>query len=422
MHRDILGHQALFPLPMNSFFTTIPFILLLLCIAILPLATPHFWEKNKNKAFVSLFLSIPIAILLGLHAPQEILHTVKEYFSFICLLGSLFVVSGGISVTGDLRATPKVNTLFLAMGAVLANLIGTTGASMVLIRAFLKTNSERHHSKHLPVFFIFVVANCGGLLTPLGDPPLFLGYLRGVPFFWTLKLFPVWLFMIGSLLTIFYVWDSLAYKKELKKDLKEDRTHIEPLRLNGLINLVFLCGIIGAAFLPTPWRECVMIGLALLSLGTSPQRARQENHFTWRPILEVAILFAGIFITMVPALTLLKQHGPAFGINQPWHFFWLTGSLSSFLDNAPTYLTFLSLAQGLNLSPEVVGVSSSILKAISVGAVFMGANTYIGNGPNFMVKAIADQARMKTPSFFGYMLYAVCILVPLYCLVQLIFF
>lgn len=407
---------------MNSFFTTIPFILLLLSIAILPLAAPHFWEKNRNKAIVSLVLSVPTLILLGYHEPLEILHTLKEYFAFICLLGSLFVIAGGISVTGDLCATPKVNTLFLLIGAVLANLIGTTGASMVLIRAFLKTNSERHHIKHLPVFFIFIVANCGGLLTPLGDPPLFLGFLRGVPFFWTLQLFPIWFFMIGSLLTIFYFWDTLAYKKELKKDLAQDRARIEPLRFNGLINLVFLAGVIGATFLPAPWREGLMIGMAALSLWLAPQRARKENHFTWGPIFEVAILFVGIFITMVPALMLLKQHGPEFGINQPWHFFWLTGTLSSFLDNAPTYLTFLSLAQGLNLSPEIVGVSTSVLKAISVGAVFMGANTYIGNGPNFMVKAIADQARVKTPSFFGYMLYAVCILMPLYCLVQLIFF
>jgi Na+/H+ antiporter NhaD/arsenite permease-like protein len=407
---------------MAPFWSALPFVLLLLAIAVLPLAAPHFWKHDRNKGLVVLLLSLPALIFLWLKEPAAIFHTLHEYLSFICLLGSLFVISGGISLRGDLQATPKVNTLFLAIGAVLANLIGTTGASMVLIRAFLKTNSERKNTPHLPVFFIFVVSNCGGLLTPLGDPPLFLGYLRGVPFFWTLKLLPIWATMIGGLLAIFYFLDRRAYRRESRKDLRLDRTQIQPLRLHGLVNLLFLGGVLYGVFLSSPWRELLMIHMALLSLFLGPKTARHENRFHWGPILEVALFFAGIFVTMVPALMLLKEHGPAFGVREPWHFFWITGTLSSFLDNAPTYLTFLSLGQGLGLPGEVVGVPSAILKAISVGAVFMGANSYIGNGPNFMVKAIADIYGFRTPSFFGYMLYAAKVLVPLYLVMTLIFF
>lgn len=407
---------------MTPLWAAIPFCLLLLAIAILPLAIPRFWESNRNKAIVALLLSLPVLAWLLPHEPEAIPHTLIEYFSFITLLASLFVISGGIAVTGDLEGTPRVNTIFLAIGGVLANLIGTTGASMVLIRPFLKTNSERKKTNHLPVFFIFVVSNCGGLLTPLGDPPLFLGYLRGVPFHWTLKLFPFWLLMIGLLLLIFYLWDRNAYRHETRKDLRLDRVKIQPIRLQGWRNLLFLGGVLYGVFLATPWREGLMIHMAILSLFLGSKTARQHNRFAWGPIVEVAVLFAGIFVTMVPALMLLKEAGPWSGISEPWQFFWLTGILSSFLDNAPTYLTFLSLAQGLGLPADVVGVSEAILKAISVGAVFMGANTYIGNGPNFMVKAIADHAGFRTPSFFGYMLYAFVVLFPLYGILHLIFF
>ncbi len=407
---------------MVPLWAALPFILLLLCIAILPLAANHFWESNRNKAIVATALSLPILFWLSSHEPSAILHTMEEYVSFICLLGSLFVISGGIAVSGDLRATPKVNITFLLLGAVLANFIGTTGASMVLIRPFLKTNSERRNIRHLPVFFIFIVSNCGGLLTPLGDPPLFLGYLRGVPFFWTLKLFPIWLVVISLLLIIFYFWDQRAYHHETKKDLHRDDTHIQPIRLQGWRNVLFLAGVLYAIFLPTPWRELLMIHMALLSIFFGSKTARHFNHFSWGPILEVAILFAGIFITMVPALMLLKERGPELGVSHPGQFFWLAGSLSSFLDNAPTYLTFLSLGQGLHLTPDVVGVPTILLKAISAGAVCMGANSYIGNGPNFMVKAIADHAGFKTPSFFAYMGYSAGILLPIFGLVHLIFF
>ncbi len=403
-------------------WTPLPFALLLLSIAILPLAVSHFWESNRNKAIVAALLSLPVLFWLGKHEPLAILHTLEEYFSFICLLGSLFTISGGIAITGDLQATPRVNAAFLLIGAILANFIGTTGASMVLIRAFLKTNSERHCVKHLPVFFIFIVSNAGGLLTPLGDPPLFLGYLRGVPFFWTLKLFPIWCLMVGMVLAIFYVWDTLAYRKETVRDLKRDAAHIQPIRIQGWLNVGLLAGVILAVFTPTPYREALMILMAGLAHVFGSKGARHHNHFSWGPIIEVAVLFAGIFVTMVPALMLLEERAVAFGISKPWHFFWLAGSLSSFLDNAPTYLTFLSLAQGLHLPADIVGVPTAILTAISAGAVLMGANSYIGNGPNFMVKAIADHAGIKTPSFFGYMGYAALILCPLYVVITLVFF
>jgi Na+/H+ antiporter NhaD/arsenite permease-like protein len=406
-------------LPIWSAF---PFALLLLAIATLPLFAHRFWDSNIRKAIVILFIALPILIFFLKMDPEALAHSLEEYVSFLFLLGSLFVISGGIYLSGDLRATPWVNTTFLALGAVLANLIGTTGASMVLIRAFLKTNSERRHTRHTAIFFIFVVSNCGGLLTPLGDPPLFLGYLRGVPFFWTLRLFPIWLVMIGALLTIFFIWDSLAYHRETPKDIKRDDQMIQPLRLEGAINFLFLAGVVVAVFIPNPWRELLMAAMTFLSIWFGPKHARKKNNFHWGPIIEVAIIFAGIFITMVPALHLLKTNGPRFGLNQPWHFFWLTGFLSSILDNAPTYLTFLSLAQGLGLPPEVVGIPVKFLAAISTGAVFMGANTYIGNGPNFMVKAIADHAGFKTPSFFGYALRALLILFPLYGILYLIFF
>ncbi len=407
---------------MTPLWTALPFALLLLCIAILPLATPHFWESNRNKGLVALALSIPVLTWLAPHHPEAIHHTASEYVSFICLLGSLFVISGGIAVTGDLKGTPGVNTFFLALGAVLANVIGTTGASMVLIRPFLRTNSERENTSHLPVFFIFVVSNCGGLLTPLGDPPLFLGYLRGVPFFWTLKLLPIWGFIVASLLLIFFWWDRGAYERESASTVQLDTEKVEPLRLVGKRNLLFLAGVLLSVFLPSPWRELTMVGMTALALAFGNKDSRTINEFHWGPIKEVAILFAGIFVTMVPALMLLEERGAQFGVREPWHFFWLAGGLSSFLDNAPTYLTFLSLGQGLHLPADLVGVPTKILEAISAGAVCMGANSYIGNGPNFMVKAIADHAGFKTPSFFGYMGYAMRVLIPLFLIITLVFF
>lgn len=402
-------------------YAVAPFVLLLACIAVLPLAAPHAWEDNRVKAAVVATLSVPIVVWLLLVDPAALGHTLVEYASFLTLLGALYVIAGGIYVGGDLAAHPRTNTAILGVGAVLANLIGTTGASMVLIRLLLRTNQQRTQRAHLPVFFILVVSNAGGLLTPLGDPPLFLGYLRGVPFAWTLRLFPVWLVAVGYLLALFYAVDRLAYRHETSLDKARDERERRPVHVVGLVHVLLLVGVVAAVFAPTPWREGLMVGLTLTSLylGTPEQRAK--NGFGFGPIVEVAVLFVGIFVTMVPALALLGQHGRALGLDAPWQYFLATGALSSVLDNAPTYLTFLAAAQSLHLPAEVVGVPHLHLMAISLGAVLMGANTYIGNGPNFMVKAIADAAGYQTPSFVGYALRAVAILAPLYLALVLYF-
>jgi Na+/H+ antiporter NhaD/arsenite permease-like protein len=395
-------------------YSVLPFALLLAAIAIMPLAAGHFWEHNKNKAIVTAVLSLPIAVWLGASHAEALGHTLVEYLSFLALLGALFVISGGIYVSGDLEGRPSTNAFILGIGAVLANVVGTTGASMLLIRLILRTNQQRKNRSHLPVFFILVVSNCGGLLTPLGDPPLFLGYLRGVPFTWTFGLWPVWLGAIAYLLAVFYAVDKRAYLRESAADIARDVIEKQPIRIEGGIHIALLLGVVGAVFLPTPFREIGMVGLALASMYLGPKEPRKKNSFTFGPILEVAILFAGIFITMVPALALLHTHGGELGLREPFQYFLVTGALSSVLDNAPTYLTFLSAAQSLGLPADVVGVPTLFLVAISTGAVLMGANTYIGNGPNFMVKAIADEAKYETPSFFGYAARATGILLPVY--------
>lgn len=408
----------------------LPFIILLLAIAILPLIAHRFWDKNKNKAIVTAIISLPILIFLLLNFRAELAHSVAEYFSFIVLLASLFIISGGIVITGDVEATPKINTAFLAIGAVIANLVGTTGASMLFIRPLLRTNSERKFTEHIPIFFIFIVSNIGGCLTPLADPPLFLGFLRGVPFTWTMSLLPEWLFANAVILGVFYFWDRRAYHKEAKADITRDMTEAAPLDISGSLNIIFMAGVVlVVAFqMPAPYRELVMIAMSLLSLAFTKKELRILNRFTFHPISEVAIIFAGIFITMVPLLKMLHDNGAALGITKPWQFFWATGLLSSFLDNAPTYLTFFSLAQSVtSFMPNgivdlVAGVHPDLLRAISCGAVFMGANTYIGNGPNFMVKAIAEEQGVKIPHFFGYMAYSALILIPIFIVISLIFF
>ncbi|OGC96696.1 MAG: sodium:proton antiporter [candidate division Zixibacteria bacterium RBG_16_53_22] len=410
-------------------YTGIPFIVLLLAIAILPLAAHKFWDKNRNKAIITAIIGIPALIYLLGHYQAEMFHNIRDYFSFIILLGSLFIISGGILLTGDLRATPKVNTLFLLIGGVIANVIGTTGASMLLIRPLLRTNCERKVTGHIPVFFIFVVSNIGGCLTPIGDPPLFLGYLRGVPFTWTLRLLPEWVVAMAIILTIFYIWDRYAYRHEAVKDIRHDIAEIEPLRAKGTINFVFLAGVVLSVALqiPGPYREIIMVAMTGLSLSLTRKDYRLANKFTYHPIAEVAILFAGIFVTMVPLLIILHEKGAALGLTKQWQFFWATGGLSSFLDNAPTYLTFFSAAESVTahmsaVGDIVAGVDSGLLRAISCGAVFMGANTYIGNGPNFMVKAISDEQCIKAPHFFGYMAYSGLILIPVFVIITLIFF
>jgi Na+/H+ antiporter NhaD/arsenite permease-like protein len=401
----------------------LPFALMLLSIAVLPLAAPHFWESNLRKLGVAAALAAPVLVLYLRQSPQALVETAHEYVSFIVLLGGLFVISGGVFLEGDLEATPRTNALFLGVGALLASFIGTTGASMLLVRPLLQTNRERKRVAHTVVFFIFLVSNVGGCLTPLGDPPLFLGYLQGVPFLWTFRLFVPWLFTVVLVLAIYVVWDRREHAREARADLRRDALEIRKLRVAGQHNLALLGGVLLAvAFLHAPWRELAIGALSLASLATTDRELRRANHFNFGPILEVAALFAGIFVTMQPALDLLHARGSALGVREPWQFFWATGLLSSFLDNAPTYLTFLALAQGLGLPPQVVGVPETILKAISLGAVFMGANTYIGNGPNFMVRSIAEQRGVRMPSFGGYMLYSGAVLLPVFAVVTLVFF
>lgn len=408
------------PLPL---YTVLPFVAMLLAIAICPLWVPHWWESNRNKFVVSILLGAPILALYLARRPEALVAMAEEYASFILLLTGLYVISGGILLQGDLEATPLTNTAFLALGAVLASFVGTTGASMLLIRPLLQTNRERRHVRHTVIFFIFLVSNIGGMLTPLGDPPLFLGYLQGVPFTWTFRLWPTWLLQVAALLAVYFVWDTRAYTRESIATLRRDRAQLEPLRVRGAVNALGLgCVVLAVAFLHEPWREVVIVGLAAVSLWRTPRQIRRANGFTAYPMVEVAVLFFGIFLTMIPALELLRTRGGELGVRQPWQFFWAAGALSSFLDNAPTYLTFLALGQGLGLAREVVNVPHLILAAISVGAVSMGANSYIGNAPNFMVKSIAEEQGVKMPSFFGYMLYSCGILLPLFAVVTFVFF
>jgi Na+/H+ antiporter NhaD/arsenite permease-like protein len=437
----------------------IPFVALLGAIAVLPLAAPHWWEHNTNKLVVSSVLGVPLAIYLALTYGHEGLvpleHAALEYLSFIALLGSLFVISGGIYLKGSLSGTPLLNTAILAIGALLANVVGTTGASVLLIRPLLRANAPRERKAHIVVFFIFVVSNCGGLLTPLGDPPLFLGFLKGVPFEWTLQLWPAWLVVNGLLLVTFNIWDQAVFNKEERErpgsQLEQVQQH-EPLGVVGLHNLLFLAGIVGIVYASgrgvgnagEPWPPLVQAGAMVLVAASSyvltPRSIRDKNYFLFAPIIEVAVLFAGIFVTMLPALAILNAWGQGhrsvfgmgFAMTDPAQFFWATGGLSSFLDNAPTYLTFAATAAGLEkVSTEgryladflATGPRShELLAAISMGAVFMGANTYIGNGPNFMVKAIAEHGGVRMPGFFGYMAYSLGVLIPIFIAVTLIFF
>jgi Na+/H+ antiporter NhaD/arsenite permease-like protein len=441
-------------------WTVAPFALYLLAIAVLPLFLGHFWEKNRNKFILAVAASIPVILYLligqGSHGLEWLYHSAKEYVAFIVLLAALFIISGGIYLKGSLAGTPLVNTAFMAIGAAIASFIGTTGASMLLIRPLLRANEKRMRKMHLVIFFIFIVSNGGGMLTPLGDPPLFLGFLRGVPFLWTLRLLGPWALVNGILLILFNVIDQMVLNREERErpgsQLEEVQQIKEPIRIQGGINFLWLLGVIGVIFTMGSYGSMIstngdvqllcqvlgMAAMAALSLKLTPREIREANRFTWGPIIEVAVIFLGIFVTMIPALKVLQFKGEAgeIQLTQSWHFFWMTGALSSFLDNAPTYLTFSSLATGVvnklypdaHLTAETLGgllkypEGVLYLTAISCGAVFMGANTYIGNGPNFMVKAIAEENKIKMPSFFGYMLWSVGILVPLFVVVTFIFF
>ncbi len=423
--------------PTVAWYSVLPFVGMLLSIAVLPLisSTEHWWEENRNKLIVAVGLGVPVAVwMLALLGPLPVVEALLEYSQFIILLGALFVISGGIHLAGDLPARPRVNAAFLGAGALMASFIGTTGAAMLLIRPLLKTNSERSIKAHTVIFFIFTVANSGGLLTPLGDPPLFLGFLRGVPFTWTFNLFPEWLFVNTMLIATYLALDKVMYQREDPGDVSWDREHVVPLAVLGKVNFVFLAVVVlSVAFIPSidihaieeggaawtvwvPWREMVMIAALIGSLVRGDRSVRYHlNEFSWKPILEVAALFIGIFLTMIPALKVLAQIAPKMPLNDVT-FFVFTGGLSSMLDNAPTYATFFEMAQSLQVEGTeglVAGVLPSHLAAISLGAVFCGALTYIGNGPNFMVKAVAEEGGVQMPSFGGYILWALTWLAPI---------
>jgi len=425
---------------------TAPFGLLLLLIAVMPLTAPplkHYWERYYAHVAIALGLAVAAYFLVRLPEGAEIVrHTVGEYISFICLIGSLFVVAGGIHLRVKGEATPRDNVVFLALGAVAANLIGTTGASMVLIRPFLRMNKIRISAYHV-VFFIFIVSNCGGSLTPIGDPPLFLGYLRGVPFLWLAhRALGQWAVTIGAILAVFYLLDRRAYRR-VPRAVRAGIEAPDTWRLEGGVNLLLLAAIIAAVFLPDAYflREIAMLGAAWVSWKVTPAAVHAENHFSFGPIREVALLFVGIFLTMMPALGYIDRHGADLGVTNPLQYYVAAGSLSSVLDNAPTYATFLRLAEtssradppGQPADPalaerETVAAmranpaDARLILAVSLGAVFFGAMTYIGNGPNFMVKSIAESAGVKVPTFVGYLLrFSLPLLLPLLLLSGLLF-
>jgi Na+/H+ antiporter NhaD/arsenite permease-like protein len=426
----------------SHLWAVIPFTLLLGAIAVLPLLeqTAHWWDSNLHKFYVAANLALVTLLYLTLLHPEgslgrafdTLIHTVaKDYIPFITLLFSLYTISGGIRVEGDLRAHPATNAAFIAVGGVLASFIGTTGAAMLLVRPLLETNSERKHVAHTVVFFIFVVCNCGGLLLPLGDPPLFLGYLNGVDFLWTLSLWKSWMFVNGALVALYLLIDHFYYyPREAKSDVARDESQVRPLRIAGVWpNALLLVGVIlsvalldpGKPLPGTSWypwlylREMVQLALVAVSLLTGPITVRDANNFDYLAIVEVAALFVGIFIAMQPALEILNARGGSLGIDTPVEFFWASGWLSSVLDNAPTYLVFFKTAQVLpgDAPVQVAGVAEPLLRGISLGSVMMGAMTYIGNGPNFMVKTIAEKSGVRMPSFFGYLIYSFLLLLPI---------
>jgi len=416
----------------------------------MPTVAAHWWESNLRRAIVTAAITLPFLAwwlgTRGVEGQAQLLHSFEDYLAFIALLGSLYVISGGIHVAGSLSGTPLANTGLLAIGAVLANLIGTTGASMVLLRPLLRANRHRRRQTHLVVFFIFVVSNTAGLLTPLGDPPLYLGFLQGVPFEWTLRLLPEWLVVNGLLLVVFNVVDQKALardERETRAPLLEEVQQHGPVRIDGALNVAFLVGIALVALARgrgwghggRPWpfgvAEAVFAALALAAWFTTSPALRAANRFTFAPMVEVAVLFCGVFLTMTAPLRMLNEHGAGLGLTEPWQCFWMSGLVSAVLDNAPTYLSFaVTLAGRLGIGVDTPrylaqvagGEGAELLAAISCGSVFMGALTYVGNGPNFMVKSMAESAGVRMPTFFGYLRWSFPILLPLFALVTWIFF
>lgn len=433
----------------------LPFFLILFSTAAFPFIPflSRWWESMGNK-FLFAALCAGAGVFLFLQPTGDwgkVIDTYLDYFAFLALVGSLFTVSGGIHITGAFAGLPYVNTIFLGVAALFSSLLGTTGASMVLIRPLLRANQLRRHKTHVVVFFIFIVSNCGGLLTPLGDPPLYLGFLRGVPFFWTLKLIPIWALTLLILLFVFHLIDDKIFDGEevsIRGSLIQAIQEAEqPIRLVGWVNVGCLLGILATVLCTgywlNPWLEghwaargmeiskiiqiLVMSGIAFFSHKKTPPSIHEENQFGFAPLVEVAALFFGIFGAMIPALTLLEAKGKLLALAHPWEYFWLSGILSSFLDNAPTYLSYAALAAGQHgLSTdhldELARQAPHLLMAVSCGSVLMGANSYIGNGPNFMVRAIAEQARVRMPSFGGYLLWSGAILIPIFILLTFIFF
>ncbi|MDR3459022.1 MAG: sodium:proton antiporter [Verrucomicrobiae bacterium] len=407
----------------------LPFALLLGAMALCPIIAPHWWEKHYPKIALGLGAVTAGYYLLGLHDAASLAHTAHEYFSFIALVGSLFVVSGGIHIGVKGQATPWTNVVFLFIGAVAANVLGTTGAAMLLIRPWIRMNRYRVAAHHI-VFFIFIVANLGGCLTPIGDPPLFLGYLQGVPFWWVAQhCWPMWTVAIGALLALFYVVDKINFARA-PRTVREKETAPETWKFEGRTNLFFLAVIVGAVFVEKPvfLREALMLAAAAGSYFTTKKSVHAANGFNFHPAIEVAVLFAGIFTTMIPALAWLNHHaGTLLGPNpSPGIFYFGTGTLSAVLDNAPTYLGFLSALAGVTGAPDTAALlagHAAHLLAISVGSVFFGAATYIGNGPNFMVKSIAEQSGVRTPSFVAFAWkFSLPFLVPVLVLVWFLFF
>ena len=421
----------------------IPFVVMLLCIAVLPLLPKvgEWWEHNLHKLYVSLILGVPVGIWLCVNGmSHELIHQmIFDYVPFILLLMALFVTTGGICIKGDLVAKPATNTIILGIGWLLASFMGTTGAAMLLIRLVLQTISQRKYKMHTVLFFIAIVANCGGLLSPLGDPPLFLLFQKGASFMWWMQnMFLEWLVTGALLLLAYFLVDTYFYRKEPPESLAADVAQKASLQFSGLINIVWLLCIIASTmfinktYIPAmggehaPWylkllREWVFIAIIALSWLTTKKKARTDNNYSWVPILEVACVFVGIFATMTPALMFLEQMKETIQafISEPWQYVYCTGVLSAFLDNAPTAMVFNSMAP----NGDIIGLAADpFLKAISMGAVFFGALTYIGNGPNFMVKSIAEQEGIKMPSFFGYMIkFSLIVCLPIYIIVQLIF-
>ena len=430
--------HAIVPQTLAWMLGAAPFALLLLAIATLPLlkSTAHWWESNTHRYAVSLTAAL-LAVAYGLFndsvgiAATRVEHAVVgEYVPFIVLLLSLFVVAGGIRITTPLRGTPSHNALILTAGTLAASFFGTTGAAMILIRPLLVSNAHRTHRAHTVVFFIFLVCNCGGTLLPIGDPPLFMGYLKGVPFFWTLTLWREWLAVSAVVLAVYIAIDMWFVRRETRS---APPSSSEPFRIEGGLNFLWLFGILAAVVMVDPsrdipgtsirpflyLRELLMLGCMALSLRCTRKATREANQFSWGAIIEVAAIFIGIFVSMQVPLEVLRESGPALGLTQASHFFWTTGFLSSVLDNAPTYIVFLEVAKTLPLDathtmiPLTEGfVREDLLTAVSLGAVFMGALTYIGNGPNFMVRSIAESSGTRMPGFFSYAIWACVILIP----------